>query len=209
MSTSTWLRPPSDSRNHVTISADAIEICHTRALFACYSSQPCSAILHSVRLAILSRHTCSKNRLCCANHIIREYEIDDIILILQARAFGEVLRSSIADTLWHWRAGVREQLDCRTSIPPDLFEESETRLHSGFVLYLVQENAEHCAVFDGLSAPLSLDCSPTSEPMPIRSQWPAGSKTYKEAWDEQHRQSKEENLCATKISGLGQPISRI
>jgi hypothetical protein len=180
-----------------------------RCLHSGCSSQPCSAILHSVRLAILSRHTCSKNRLCFADHIIREYDIDDMILILQARASGEVLRSSIADALWHWRAGVREHLDCRTPIPPDLFEESETHLHSGFVLYLVQENAEYCAVFDGLSAPLSLDCSPTSEPMPIRSQWHAGRKTYKEAWDEQHRQSEEENLCATKISGLWQPISRI
>ena len=178
-------------------------------LHAGYGSQSCTAILHSVRLPILSRHTCSKNRRCFADHIMREYEIDDIILILQVRAFGKVFRSSIADALWHWMAGVREHLDCRTPILPDLFEEPEALIHSGLVLYLVQQYAEYSAVFDGLSAPLSLDCSPTLEPMPIRCPWHARRKTYKEAWDEQHRQSEQENPYATKISGLWQPISRI
>ena len=107
----------------------------------------------------MARLTCGKSRLCLADHIIREYDIDDIILALQARAGGKILRSSIANALWHWMSRVREHLDCRTPIPSDLFEEFETRLHRGFVLYLVQKNAEYCAVFDGLSAPLSLNCS--------------------------------------------------
>ena len=143
----------------------------TDCTLSSYNPNWSSAILQSVRLVILFRYSSSKNRLCSADHVMREYEIDHIILILQAGASGEVLRSSIADALWHRRAGVREHLDCRTPIPPKLFEESETLLHSGFVLYLVQENAEYCAVFNSLSAPLGLDCSPTSEPIPTRSWW--------------------------------------
>jgi hypothetical protein len=59
-------------------------------------------------------------------------------------------------------------LDCRTPAPPDLLEESKALTHSGFVLHLVQENAEYCGVFNRLSAALSLDCSHTSETIPER-----------------------------------------